>query len=215
MTTQSFNFLVSDSIGSVSAKYIAPEEPKCIITLAHGAGAGMDHPFMEALANALAEASVATLRFNFPFSEHGKGRPDRPAIAHATVAAAIAKANELRPDLPLFVAGKSFGGRMSSQFLAANPDGRVRGLIFYGFPLHPAGKPGTERSDHLRLLQIPMLFLQGTKDALATWTLIETVCRSLPAASLFGLEGVDHSFRRGRADIIALLAAETARWSGC
>jgi len=212
MYTQSFSLFVSDSVGSVSANYIAPEEPRCIMTLAHGAGAGMDHSFMEALSNALAEVSIATLRFNFPFSEHGKGRPDRPAIAHATVAAAMARAKELRPDLPLFVAGKSFGGRMSSQYLAANPDGMVRGLIFYGFPLHPAGKPGIERADHLRLMQIPMLFLQGSKDALATWALIETVCQSLPTASLLGLEGVDHSFRRGRPDIIARLAAETVRW---
>src|SRR5690606_28465419 len=103
---------------------------------------------------------------------------------------------------------------MSSQYLAANPEGMVRGLIFYGFPLHPAGKPGTERSDHLRLVRIPMLFLQGTKDALATWSLTETVCRSLPKASLLGLGDVDHSFRRGRPDIIARLAAETVRWVG-
>lgn len=214
MHTQSLNLFVSDSIGSVSAKYLAPEKPRCIMTLAHGAGTGMDHSFMEILASLLAEESIATLRFNFPFSEHGKGRPDRPVIAHETVAAAIAKANKLHPELPLFAAGKSFGGRMSSQYLAANPDHMIRGLVFYGFPLHPAGKPGTDRSDHLQLLHIPMLFLQGTKDALATWSLIETVCQSLPAASLIGLEDVDHSFRRGRTDIIARLAAETARWVG-
>ena len=212
MDTQLLHLFVADTIGSVSAMYITPEKPRCIVTLAHGAGAGMDHPFMEALAHSLAEASVATLRFNFPFAERGKGRPDRPEIAHATVAAALAKAKEIHPDLPLLVAGKSFGGRMSSQYLAAYPDEMVRGLIFYGFPLHPAGKPGTERSDHLRSLETPMLFLQGTKDALATWALIESVCRSLPTASLVGLEGVDHSFRRGRADIITKLVAETVRW---
>ena len=212
MHTQSLKIFVSDSVGSVSAKYIAPDEPRWIVTLAHGAGAGMNHSFMDALAHSLAAVSIATLRFNFPFSEKGKGRPDQPAIAHATIAAAIASAGQLRPELPLFVAGKSFGGRMSSQYLAAHPDDRIRGLIFYGFPLHPAGKPGTDRSDHLQLLQIPMFFLQGTKDALATWPLIETVCRSLPTASLVGLEGVDHSFRNGRADIISRLTEETAKW---
>lgn len=210
--TQAIDLFVSDTVGTVSAKYTAPEEPQCILTLAHGAGAGMNHSFMEALADALANVAIATLRFNFPFAEHGKGRPDRPATAHATVAAAIGKARELRPDLPLFVGGKSFGGRMSSQYLAANPNETVKGLVFYGFPLHPAGKPGTERADHLRSLPLPMLFLQGTKDALATWPLIEEVCGALPTASLVAFDGIDHSFRAGRADIIARLADETERW---
>ena len=210
--TQTIDLFVSDSVGTVSAKHTAPEAPQCILTLAHGAGAGMDHAFMEALADALADTAIATLRFNFPFAEHGKGRPDRPATAHATIAAAIAKAKELLPGLPLFVGGKSFGGRMSSQYLAANPDKTVKGLVFYGFPLHPAGKPGTERADHLRLLQLPMLFLQGTKDALATWTLMEKVCGALPTASLVAFDGIDHSFRAGRADIIARLAGETGHW---
>src|SRR5690606_7617537 len=124
-----------------------------------GAGTDMNHRFMEALADSLAAKAIATLRFNFPFSEHGKARPDSPVVAQATIAAAIAKAHELRPDLPLFVSGKSFGGRMSSQYLAAHPESKVNGLIFYGFPLHPAGKPGTDRANHLRLLEIPMLFL--------------------------------------------------------
>lgn len=212
MHTQSIKLMVSPSIGEVSGIYVAPEEPRCILTLAHGAGAGMSHPFMEALADSLATLAIATLRFNFPFSEHGKARPDPPAAAQATIAAAIAKAHELHPDLPLFVSGKSFGGRMSSQYLAANPDSIAKGVIFYGFPLHPAGKPATDRSDHLRSLKIPMLFLQGTKDALATWALIEAVCQSLPAASLVKLEGVDHSFKAGRADVISLLASETRQW---
>ncbi len=212
MLTQSMKLVVSHSIGEVSAIYVAPEGPQCILTLAHGAGAGMNHRFMEVLADALAMEAVATLRYNFPFSEQGKARPDPPAIAQATIAAAIAKAHELRPDLPLFAAGKSFGGRMSSQYLAANPDSIVKGLIFYGFPLHPAGKPATDRSDHLRLLEVPMLFLQGSKDALATWALIETVCQSVPTASLVRLEGIDHSFKAGRADIISLLASETRQW---
>ncbi|PPL01929.1 alpha/beta hydrolase family protein [Parapedobacter indicus] len=213
MYIQSSKLMVSPSIGTVSAIYTAPKEPECILTLAHGAGAGMNHGFMEALAHSLAMEAIATLRFNFPFSEHGKARPDPPVVAHATIGAAIASAHELCPDLPLFASGKSFGGRMSSQYLAANPESTVRGLIFYGFPLHPAGKPAIDRADHLRLLEIPMLFLQGAKDALATWTLIETVCQSLPTASLVRLEGIDHSFRAGRADIISRLASETRRWT--
>jgi len=212
MHTQSINLEVSRSIGTVSAIYIAPEEPQCMLALAHGAGAGMNHGFMQALAGSLAEASIASLRFNFPFSEQGKGRPDSPVVAQATIAAAIAKAHELRPDLPLFASGKSFGGRMTSQYLATHPESIINGLIFYGFPLHPAGKPATERADHLRLLEIPMLFLQGSKDALATWELIESVYQSLPTASLVRLEGVDHSFKAGRADIISRLADETRLW---
>ena len=154
MDTLLIDFFVSDTAGTVSAKYTTPKAPRCILTLAHGAGAGMNHSFMESLAHALGEIAIATLRFNFPFAERGKGRPDRPTTAHATVAAAIAKAQKLRPDLPLFVVGKSFGGRMSSQHLAANPDNTVKGLVFYGFPLHPAEKPTTERADHLQTLQL-------------------------------------------------------------
>ncbi|NLR61912.1 alpha/beta fold hydrolase [Chitinophaga polysaccharea] len=212
MKTQSFKLSVSPSIGTVSAKYIAPDKPTCVFTLAHGAGAGMDHSFMETLAHALAEAGIATLRFNFPFAEGKKGRPDSPAVAHETIAAAIAKAQELHPKLPLFAAGKSFGGRMSSQYLAMHPESVVKGIVFYGFPLHPSGKPGTERAEHLKALKIPMLFLQGSKDTLATWELIETVCRSLRKATLVKLEGADHSFKAGKKDVMSLLVSETKQW---
>ena len=212
MSTQSLKLTVSPAIGTVSAKYTAPDKPKCIFTLAHGAGAGMDHSFMETLANALSAAGIATLRFNFPFAEGKKGRPDTPAVAHATIEAAITKARELAPKLPLFAAGKSFGGRMSSQYLAAHPDDTVNGIIFYGFPLHPSGKPSTERADHLKALKIPMLFLQGSKDTLATWELIETVCASLKKATLVKLEGADHSFKAGKKDVLSLLVDETNKW---
>jgi predicted alpha/beta-hydrolase family hydrolase len=212
MRTQSFNLKVSPLVGKVSAKYVIPNDPTCIFTLAHGAGAGMDHSFMETLADSLAKAGIATLRFNFPFAEHKKGRPDSPAIAHMTIAAAIEKARALNPQLPLFVSGKSFGGRMSSQLLAANPDSSVSGIIFYGFPLHPSGKPSTERADHLKALKTPMLFLQGTKDTLATWPLIKTVCGSLRKATLVKLEGADHSFKAGKNDVISLLVNETKKW---
>lgn len=212
MNTQALNIKISPEIGLVSAKYITPDKPRCIFTLAHGAGAGMDHIFMETLANALAQTGIATLRFNFPFAEYKKGRPDSPAVAHATIAAAIAKAQELQPKLPLFASGKSFGGRMSSQYLAAHPDSPAKGIVFYGFPLHPAGKPSIERADHLKALKIPMLFLQGSKDALATWDLIESVCTSLKKATLVRLEGADHSFKAGKNDVMSLLVKETETW---
>ncbi|MGN7720093.1 alpha/beta hydrolase family protein [Chitinophaga sp. 22620] len=212
MHTQSLKLEVSPSAGTVSAIYMCPEKPLCILTLAHGAGAGMDHSFMETLAGSLSKAGIATLRFNFPFAEHKKGRPDTPAVAHLTIEAAIKKARELNPGLPLFVSGKSFGGRMSSQYLAANADSSIKGIIFYGFPLHPSGKPSTERADHLKMLKIPMLFLQGTKDTLATLELVETVSKSLKKATLVKFEGADHSFKAGKKDVLSLLVDETRKW---
>lgn len=213
MSTKSLKIDVP-STGRVSAKYTTPAKPKCIFTLAHGAGAGMDHSFMETLAEALSKAGIATLRFNFPFMENKKGRPDSPAVAHAAIQAAVAKAHDLNPKLPLFASGKSFGGRMSSQFLAAHPDSPVKGIVFYGFPLHPAGKPSIERADHLKELKIPMLFLQGSKDTLADWDLIESVCKSLRKATLIKLEGADHSFKAGKKDTMSLLVSETDKWIG-
>jgi|SRR5450631_817307 predicted alpha/beta-hydrolase family hydrolase len=212
MSTKSIKIEVSPSVGTVSAKYMVPDKPICILTLAHGAGANMDHSFMETLAGALSKEGIATLRFNFPFMENKKGRPDSPAVAHATIEAAIKKARELAPKLPLFVSGKSFGGRMSSQYLSGHPDPSVKGIIFYGFPLHPSGKPSIERAEHLKALKIPMLFLQGSKDTLAEWTLIETVCKSLKKATLVKLEGADHSFKAGKKDIISLLVDDTKNW---
>ena len=184
-----------------------------MMTLAHGAGANMHHSFMESLANALAETGIATLRFNFPFTEQNKKRPDTPAVAQQTIAAAIDKALELFPSLPLFVGGKSFGGRMSSQYLSINHRNDVSGLVFYGFPLHPAGKPSIDRAAHLKAVKVPMLFLQGTKDTLATWDLIEAVCKSLKKATLVKLEGADHSFKAGKkADTMPLLTSATKKW---
>ena len=212
MSTKSISLQVSESIGKVSAECIAPDTAKCIITLAHGAGAGMNHSFMVTLSNALAEVGIATLRFNFPFTENKKGRPDTPAVAHQTIEAAINKAQTLFPSLPLFVAGKSFGGRMSSQYLSTHPEAKVKGIIFYGFPLHPAGKPSTDRAEHLKEVKVPMLFLQGTKDTLATWDMIESVCASLKKAKLVKLEGADHSFKAGKKDIMSLLVQATNEW---
>jgi predicted alpha/beta-hydrolase family hydrolase len=212
MEAQSLSLQVSDSIGTVSAECIAPVASKCIMTLAHGAGAGMRHSFMVALANSLAEANIATLRFNFPFTENKKGRPDPPAVAHKTIEAAILKAQELFPELPLFVSGKSFGGRMSSQYLSTHHEVKAKGIIFYGFPLHPPGKPSTERAEHLKDVKVPMLFLQGTKDELATWDLIESVCASLSNAELIKIEGADHAFKAGKTNTIQILTDKTKDW---
>jgi predicted alpha/beta-hydrolase family hydrolase len=212
MAAKTISIKVAAETGKVSAICIAPETSKCIITLAHGAGAGMNHSFMETLANALAETNIATLRFNFPFAENKKGRPDSPAVAHQTIEAAINKAQELYPALPLFAAGKSFGGRMTSQYLSAHHDTKVKGIIFYGFPLHSAGKPSIDRAEHLKEVKVPMLFLQGTKDTLATWDLIESVCSSLKKAKLVKLEGADHSFKAGKKDIMSLLVNATNEW---
>jgi predicted alpha/beta-hydrolase family hydrolase len=212
MTIKNLKLQVSASVGKVSAKLITPDKPIAILTLAHGAGAGMDHSFMEQLAAALAQTGIATLRFNFPFAEQQKGRPDTPAVAHQTIEAAIKKAQALFPELPLYASGKSFGGRMTSQYLSAHPDQQVKGIIFFGFPLHPAGKPSTERAEHLKEVKVPMLFLQGTRDALATWDLIEKVCASLRKATLVKLEGADHSFKAGKRDIISELADLTHKW---
>lgn len=212
MKTKSLTLKVSSAIGTVSAELIAGQKSKCIMTLAHGAGAGMNHSFMVALAQSLAEKAIATLRFNFPFTENKKGRPDTPAVAHQTIETAIAKAQKLFPELPLFVAGKSFGGRMTSQYMAANPNDAVKGIIFYGFPLHPPGKPSIERAEHLKDVRSPMLFLQGSKDEFATPELIAKVCSSLPHAELIKLEGANHGFKAGKQDNISRLAALTDAW---
>jgi predicted alpha/beta-hydrolase family hydrolase len=197
---------------TVSAEYTIPESPDSIMTLAHGAGAGMNHPFMVSLANALSEAGIATLRFNFPFMENKKGRPDTPAVAHKTIQAAIAHAHKSFPALPLFVSGKSFGGRMSSQLLSAQHNPDVKGIIFYGFPMHPQGKPSIDRAEHLNEVKVPMLFLQGTKDELATWDLVESVCATLPKASLVKIEGANHAFKAGKQNIMQLLIDATRLW---
>lgn len=212
MKKKSPSLRVSTEIGSVSTEIFIPEKSKCIITLAHGAGAAMNHPFMITLSQLLAEEGIATMRFNFPFMENKKGRPDTPAVAHKTIEAAIAKAKKLCPELPLFTAGKSFGGRMTSQYLSANPDDTIKGIIFYGFPLHAPGKPSVERAEHLKAIKKPMLFLQGTRDELATWKLIEPVCSSLPLAELVKIEGANHAFKAGKQNILQLLATITKDW---
>ncbi|CAN5137449.1 alpha/beta hydrolase [soil metagenome] len=203
---------ISDSIGSVSAKIVEAYKSKAVIVLAHGAGAGMEHSFMEALAEALKNKSMATVRYNFPYMENKKGRPDLPAVAEKTVEVIMNKVHSLYPKLPLFVSGKSFGGRMSSQRLSkATPD-FVKGLIFIGFPLHSMGAPAITRADHLSGIKIPILFLQGTKDALAEMPLLEPVVKKLKTATLKKFEGADHSFKKGKVVFIEEIALEIESW---
>ncbi len=189
----------------VSARLELPAAARSCYVLAHGAGAGMDHPFMSAIAGELAARGVGTLRYHFPYMERRARRPDPPALCHATVRAAVAECARLAPALPLIAGGRSFGGRMTSQAQALAPLPGVRGLAFLGFPLHPAGRPADTRAAHLSQVQIPMLFLQGTRDALAERALLEALRARLGArASLSWLEGADHSFhvaaRSGRND---------------
>jgi predicted alpha/beta-hydrolase family hydrolase len=190
---------------SVSALLIRPPQARACFVFAHGAGAGMTHPFMEAVATGLAERGVATLRYQFPYMEKASKRPDPPGIAQAAVRAAVAEAGRHCVDLRLIAGGKSFGGRMTSQAQAAAPLAGVRGLAFLGFPLHPAGKPSSDRARHLADVRVPMLFLQGSRDNLAELSLLEPVVKSLGrSASLHRVEGADHSFhvpaRSGRKD---------------
>src|ERR1700676_311464 len=191
--------------GSVSALLMRPAQARACFVFAHGAGAGMTHSFMEAVADGLSERGVASLRYQFPYMEKASKRPDPPGLAHAAVRAAVAEAGRCGPGLPLVAGGKSFGGRMTSQAQAATPLAGVRGLAFLGFPLHPAGKPSEQRAKHLYDIRIPMLFMQGTRDNLAELSLLEPVVKSLgPLASLHRVEGADHSFhvpaRSGRKD---------------
>lgn len=204
--------------GPVSGLLLQPEPACAGYVFAHGAGAGMDHPFMTALAGALAQQGIATLRYQFPFMQRGSKRPDGPALAQATVRAAVAHAQQLMPGLPLIAGGKSFGGRMTSQAQAEAPLPGIRGLAFVGFPLHAAGKPGIARAAHLAQARVPMLFLQGTRDALADLALLRPVLAALPQAQLTVLDDADHAFhvraRSGTTDaqVVLALAQAMATW---
>lgn len=218
VSAQELKFAVG-SAGNVSALLMRPEAARACYVLAHGAGAGMRHASMEAIAMGLAERGIATLRYQFPYMEKGSKRPDPPALAQATVRAAVAEAAVVCAELPLLAGGKSFGGRMTSQAQAKAPLEGVRGLAFFGFPLHPAGKPSAERADHLAQVKMPMLFLQGTRDALAELRLLEPLVKGLGReATLHLVEGADHSFHvlkssgRNDRDVLVEILDAFAAW---
>jgi predicted alpha/beta-hydrolase family hydrolase len=224
MVPQAVTVDVGDGI-AVSGLLQNPPGARACLVLAHGAGAGMDHPFMAAVANQLAALGVATLRYQFPYMEKKSRRPDPPGLCHATIAAAVASAGKLLPMVPLFAGGKSFGGRMTSQAQAAKPLPSVRGIYFLGFPLHPPGEPSTARAQHLFKIRIPLLFLQGTRDSFAEPGLLQPLVEELgSAATLVPFQDADHSFhvpaRTGRSDVqvqaqvVEALAAWTVSLSG-
>jgi predicted alpha/beta-hydrolase family hydrolase len=204
----------------VSALLLLPTRATCLLVLAHGAGAGMNHPVMSALANQLAENNVATLRYQFPYMEYRRRVPDKQPLLTATVAAAVRIAAKLAPDLPLFAGGKSMGGRMTSLAASEQQLESVHGLIFFGFPLHPPKRPSIKRAPHLNLVKQPMLFLQGTRDDLADLTLLRPICESLgPQTTLHIIEAADHSFhvlkRSGKTDpqVLAELSGTVKAWT--
>ena len=203
----------------VSALWLSPPSARACLVLAHGAGAGMAHRSMAAVADGLAERRVATLRYQFLYMERGSKRPDPPALAHGVVRAAVAEAGRRAEQLALFAGGRSFGGRMTSQAQAKEPLPKVGGLVFFAFPLHPAGKPSDERAAHLADVQIPMLFLSGSNDALASLDLLQPVIGGLgQRATLKLIDGADHSFhvpaRSGRkdSDVLSDVLDEAAAW---
>jgi|SRR5437773_4504100 len=214
-------FSVGQTSGEVSGLLVRPPDARLLCVLAHGAGAGMRHPFLEAVARALAEQKIATLRYQFPYMEQRARRPDPPAVAAATVRAAVAEAARVAPGLPLIAGGKSFGGRMTSTAQAETPLPGVRGLVFLGFPLHPPGRPADKRAEHLAQVRIPMLFLQGDRDEFADLKLLGPVIKQLgERATLHLVAGGDHSFhvlkRSGRTDgdVMGELVQAMVDWTG-
>lgn len=193
LTRSKFN--ATESSGDVSALLLRPVGADCLLVLGHSAGAGMQHSFMEALAVRLADRRIATFRYQFPYMEQGRGRPDYQPILLKTVRSAVLAATALSDGLPLFAGGKSMGGRMTSLAASKDPLPAIRGIFFWGFPLHPAQKPGVERAEHLREVGVPLLFLQGTRDKMAPLDLLEPVCRDLlQTTTLHVVEGADHGF---------------------
>ena len=209
-----------EGAGEVSAILMRPAKARWVLALAHGAGAGMTHPFLEKLARELADVGIATFRYQFPYMEQRRRVPDSPAVAASTVAAAVHTATTAAEGLPLLAGGKSFGARMSSQAASQQLLEGVRGLVFFGFPLHPPNKPGTKRAEHLAKVPMPMLFLQGTRDTLADLSLLKPICSSLGSrAKLHVIDTADHSFHvlksseRTDADVMRELARTTASWA--
>ena len=213
-------FAVGERAGEVSGLLLRPDGARLLYVLAHGAGAGMRHPFLESISQRLAERSIATLRYQFPYMEQRSRRPDPPAVAAATVRAAVMEAARVAPGLPLVAGGKSFGGRMTSTAQAEAPLPGVRGLVFLGFPLHPPGRPGDSRAEHLAQVQIFMLFLQGTRDEFADLKLLRPVVKRLgERATLHLVESGDHSFKvlksagRTADEVMTDLVVTIDRWA--
>jgi predicted alpha/beta-hydrolase family hydrolase len=221
MSSAAIQLIIEVKTGTkVSALMQLPANMRACFVFAHGAGAGMNHPFMGSLSAALADRGIGTFRYQFPYMEYGSGRPDAPALCHTTVRAAVAEARKRAPGVTLYAGGKSFGGRMTSQAQAAEPLNDVKGLVFVGFPLHLAKKPATVRAEHLADVRIPMLFLQGTRDELADLSLLEPLVEQRGSqATLKRIEHADHSFhvlvRSGRNDgeVMQELAQSIADWS--
>ena len=229
MIAEVHRFAAGRGSGDVSALLLRPGDARGLLVFGHGAGAGMRHPFMEKMSRRLAERRIATFRYRFPYMEQGRRRPDHRNVLLETVRSAVAAAAATAPDLPLLAGGKSMAGRMTSGAAAVEPLAAVRGLVFFGFPLHPAGKPGTERAEHLaaigvspqgaRRRAVPMLFLQGTRDQLADLELLRPICADLgERATLHVVEGADHSFnvlkRSGRtfSEVLDEIADTVADW---
>jgi uncharacterized protein len=214
-------FGVNEKAGAVSGLLLKPDNAQALLALAHGAGAGMRHRFMETVALKLADCAIATLRYQFPYMEKRIKRPDSETVLTDTVRAAMAAAKKIAGDLPLFAGGKSMGGRMTSLAAARQSIDGVRGLIFFGFPLHAAGRPGAERGAHLADVDVPMLFLQGSRDTLADLKLLKPLCSALAdRAELFVVKGGDHSFHvlknLGRSDeeVLDDVVKKSAEWIG-
>jgi uncharacterized protein len=219
LTKKSLKIKVSADIGSVSALFYSPAKAQQVLVFAHGAGAGMKNKFMEQVSLYLVEYGIATLRFNFPYMEKGKKVPDTKPVCTATIKAAVEKASKLYPKPPIFAGGKSFGGRMTSTAASEGLLPNVTGIIFFGFPLHPPGKPSNDRAEHLYKVTIPMLFLQGSRDALASLDLLKPVIKKIGGkAKLFNIDGGDHSFHVSKeyglkdSEVIEMLCKEIKRW---
>ncbi len=203
---------ISEKIGVISAIAMVPKQATTLLVLAHGAGVGMTHPFMDNIASEFYQSGIGTLRYNFPYMEKNRRRPDPTGIAEWTVAVVMDFAHTSYPKLKLYAGGKSFGGRMTSQHAAKECPQYLSGIVFLGFPLHIKGNPSTDRAVHLKEVKVPMLFLQGTKDKLAEISLIRDVVKRLKNSTLVEFEGADHSFKTKKHDIIPALVEQGVQW---
>jgi predicted alpha/beta-hydrolase family hydrolase len=218
-SVKELRFEATEKAGEVTALYLRPRRARCLLVLAHGAGAGMRHPFMDSISQKLAKHGIATFRFQFPYMERGKKGPDPPRVLTATVRSAVEAADKTARGLPMVAGGKSMGGRMTSLAMSEAALPGIRGVVFFGFPLHQMGKPSSERAAHLADLRVPMLFLQGTRDKLASLDHMKPLCKKLgKRATLHIVDGGDHSFHvpksRGRSDdeVLNELAEMVSKW---